>query len=173
MTAALLLRCRARFAFAFVSLIAALCLLPTRTSAAIAFDAAAGTSATNAAAVSWSHTVGTGTNNVLIVGLAMEDTSTASLAVNSITYNGVAMTLVPSSTATDGTSTFNRTVLYYLINPAAGAHTVSITFGGAVNGVDAGSISLNGAAQSAPTAAGTAIADASASLSATASVTTA
>jgi pectate lyase len=90
---------------------------------------------------------------VLIVGLATEDTSTTSLAVSSITYNGVAMTAIPNSTATAGSSTLDRTQLFYLLNPAAGAHTVAITFGGAVNGVSAGSVSLSGVAQSAPTAA--------------------
>jgi len=142
-------------------------------SAAIAFDSAATKTATNAASASWSHTVGSGTNNVLIVGLATEDTSTTSLAVSAITYNGVAMTAVPSSTATAGSSTLDRTQLFYLLNPAAGAHTVAVTFGGAVNGVSAGSVSLSGVAQSAPTAAAINTATSGTAISASVAVSTA
>ena len=142
-----------RRACARVAAFLTLTVLATSSFAAIAFDSAATKVATNAASASWTHTVGTGTNTVLIVGLATEDTSTTSLAVSAITYNGVAMTAVASSTATAGSSTLDRTQLFYLLNPAAGAHTVAITFGGAVNGVSAGSVSLSGVAQSAPTAA--------------------
>lgn len=123
------------------------------TSAAIAFDSAATRAVTNAASASWSHTIGAGSNMVLVVGLATEDTSTTSLNVTAITYNGVAMTPVAGSTATAGSSTLDRTQLFYVLNPAAGAHTVSVTFGGAANGINAGSVSLSGVAQSAPTAA--------------------
>jgi pectate lyase len=136
--------------FAAASLAA---LTPITASAAIAFDSTATRAVTNAASTSWSHTVGTGTDRVLIVGLALEDTGTTSLAINSITYAGVAMTPVANSIATAGSSTLDRAQLYYLLNPASGANTISITFGGAVNGVSAGSVSLTGVAQSAPTAA--------------------
>ena len=142
-------------------------------SAAITFDSAATKAVTNAASASWSHTIGSGTNRVLIVGLATEDTSTTSLAVSSITYNGVAMTAVPSSTATAGSSTLDRTQLFYLINPAVGVHTVAVTFGGAVNGVSAGSVSLSGVAQSAPTAAAINSAASGTTLSASVAVATA
>ena len=141
--------------------------------AAIAFDSAATKAVTNAASASWSHPVGTGTSTVLIVGLSTEDTSTTSLAVSAITYNGVAMTAVASSTATAGSSTLDRTQLFYLLNPAAGAHTVSITFGGAVNGVSAGSVSLSGVAQSAPSAAAINTATSGTAISASVTVATA
>jgi pectate lyase len=141
-------------------------------SGAIAFDATASTSAINVSTVSWTHTVGSGSSEILIVGVALEDTSTAALAVNSITYNGVAMTPVANSIATDGTSTFNRSQLFYLLSPAAGAHTVSITLGGSVNGVSAGSVSLSGVAQSAPAAA-TSILDSGTSISASINAPTA
>ncbi|HVW20222.1 MAG TPA: immunoglobulin domain-containing protein [Opitutaceae bacterium] len=144
-----------------------------RASGAIAFDSAVSKSGTNASSASWSHTVGSGANTVLVVGLALEDTSSTVLNVSSITYNGVAMSAVPSSAVTAGSSTLDRTVLYYLLNPPAGAHTVSVTFGGAVNGVSAGSISLSGVAQSAPAAAGVNSSTSAKTLSASASVATA
>ncbi len=138
--------------------------------AAIAFDAVASTSATNAATVTWSHTVGSA--SILVVGLATEDTSTTSLNVTAVTYNGVALTAVSGSTATAGSSTLDRSQLFYLLNPPAGAHTVSVTFGGAVNNVAAGSVSLNGTS-GAPTAAGINTATSGTAISASVSVATA
>src|SRR5205814_1627087 len=88
--------------------------------------------------------VGTGSNMVLVVGLSLEDTAATILPVKTITYNGAAMTAVPNSIATVGTSTLNRAALYYLLNPASGSHSVSVSFNGAVNGIAAGSISLSG-----------------------------
>ncbi len=120
-------------------------------SAAITFDAVASKAATNGASTTWTHTTGSGTDRILIVGLATEDTSTSVLNVSAITYGGVALTAVPNSTATAGSSTYDRTQLFYLLNPASGTNTIAVTWGGAVNGISAGSISLAGAAQSAPT----------------------
>src|SRR5215467_14281840 len=83
--------------------------------AAIAFDSAVSKQTVNAATVTWSHTVGTGANAILIVGLATEDTSSTVLNVSSVTYNGVAMTAVPNSAATAGSSTLDKTQLFYLL----------------------------------------------------------
>jgi pectate lyase len=140
---------------------------------AIAFDSAVATSAVNATSTSWSHTVGSGTNTVLVVGLSTEDTSSSVLNVASITYNGIAMTAVPNSAATAGSSTLDKSQLFYLLNPPAGAHTVAVTFGGSVNGVSAGSISLSGVAQSAPTAAAINTATSGTAISANIAVSTA
>ncbi len=123
---------------------------------AIAFDAASsGATTASATSVSWTHTTGTLTNGMLVVGIAIEDTALADMNVNSVTYNGVAMTAVSGSQVDDGTSTFNRAKLYYLANPAAGAHTVQVTFAGSVNGVTAGAVSLSGVAAAAPEAVAT------------------
>jgi len=137
--------------------------------AAIAFDNSGSVSGTNAASLSWSHTVGTAADTVLVVGLATEDTSTASLAVSKVTFNGVALTPVPNSIATAGSTTLDQSQLYYLLNPAPGTHSVAVTFKGAVNGVSAGSVSLSGVQQSAPAAAINAL-DAGTSLSTSISV---
>ncbi len=139
--------------------------------AAIAVDAVASTSTTNVTTVTWSHAVGTGAS-ILLVELATEDTSTSVLNVTTITYNGVAMTAVPSSTATTGSSTFDRTQLFYLLSPPSGTHTVSVTFGGTVNDVAAGSLSLSGTT-GAPGSAVIATATSGNAISASASVATA
>jgi hypothetical protein len=142
-------------------------------SAAITFDSVASRAATNGASTSWTHTVGTGADRILIVGLATEDTSTSVLNVSAITCNGVAMTAVSNSTATAGSSTFDRSQLFYVLNPASGTNTISVTWGGAVNGISAGSISLAGVAQSAPAAAAINSATSGTTISANVSVATA
>jgi len=139
--------------------------------AAIAYDATASTSATNAASVTWSHTVGSSAN-ILIVGLATEDTSSSVLNVSAITYNGVAMTAVSGALGTAGSSTLDRAQLFYLLNPPTGAHTVAVTFGGAVNDVAAGSVSLSGVT-GAPATAAANTATSGTAISASATVATA
>ena len=159
-----------RFVRALVGFILAAVALPA-TRAAIAFDAAASTSGKNAASISWSHTVGTGAS-ILVVGLAVEDTTSSILSPSSITYNGVAMTAVPSSSATSGSSTFDRSQLFYLLNPPSGVHTVAVSFGGAINNIAAGSVSLSGTT-GAPGAAAIATATSGSAISASVNVTTA
>ncbi len=141
--------------------------------AAIAFDSVATKTATNAASVTWSHTVGTGADRVLIVGLATEDTSSTVLNVSAITYGGVALTAASGSAATAGSSTLDKTQLFYLLNPPSGTGTVSVTFGGAVNGVSAGSTSLSGVAQTVPGAVAINTAASGTTISAAVSVATA
>lgn len=124
--------------------------------AAIAFDAASSGATTAAASsLSWSHTTGTLTNGMLVVGVAVEDTSSTDINITAVTYNGVAMTAVNGSQVDDGTTTINRAKLYYLANPASGAHTVQVTFAGSVNGITGGAVSLSGVANQAPEAVAT------------------
>jgi hypothetical protein len=77
---------------------------------AIAFD----TAVTGDAHAGYSHTC-TGTNLGLFVGILTDGT------VSGCTYNGVAMTLVASIL---GSPAGNSEYLFYLSNPATGAHTV-------------------------------------------------
>lgn len=69
---------------------------------------------------SFSHTC-TGSNLVLIVSVTSDNAN-----VTAVTYNGVSMTL--GTSATGGSSSVN-TYLYYLLNPATGSHTVSVSGG--------------------------------------------
>lgn len=68
----------------------------------------------NPGSVSWSHTC-TGSNLILIVGIGLQGATGAANFI-SVTYNGVAMTRLN----TNGT-----VALYYLINPATGAHNIT------------------------------------------------
>lgn len=74
----------------------------------------------------WNHTVGSGSNRLLIVSVAVSRGSFARGA-SGATYNGTAMTLIQGWSAT--TSALQT---YYLINPDSGTHKVKIS----VTGVD-------------------------------------
>jgi len=117
---------------------------------AVAFDAVgpSATGQTSSGAVttlSWTHTTGAGPNTVLIVGGAIGKVSTPP-AIASITYGGVAMT--GFATVNSGGLTDGYVVMYYLLNPPAGAATVLVTRGAAsTTTMVFGSVSFTGASQ--------------------------
>jgi len=71
----------------------------------------------------FSHTTGSGSDRILLVGF-VGDMLAGNDDVSSVTYNGVSMTLANKVTA--GGSRYSY--VYYLLNPASGAHNVVITF---------------------------------------------
>jgi hypothetical protein len=77
--------------------------LPTHAHAAITVDASSYVvvASTTASTASWSHTVGTGNNRILIVGVSLADTSTN--FVTGITYGGTALTRIGTGTAASDT----------------------------------------------------------------------
>jgi alpha-L-rhamnosidase len=105
--------------------------------------------------VSWSHTIGSDPNRVLVVGVAAEDPCVNDLVVSSVKFNGVSMTFVPSSSITVGSTTRMKTDLYYLLDgnlPAAGTYTVTVTYAGQVDNRNGGAVSLAYVKQQAPEA---------------------
>lgn len=93
---------------------------------AIALDAhtAAGVSLTANPMTSpqnFSHTCGSGSDRLLVVTIQMR--GGAGGGVTGVTYNGVAMTQV----TTEAVSGSAHCTMYYLVNPASGSNTVSIT----------------------------------------------
>jgi hypothetical protein len=123
-------------------------------SAAINFDnASSAFSSTDNTTISWSHTIGSGSNRMLIIGVGAEDTSQTDLVISSVKYNGVDMTLVAgSSVSVTGSSTYEKTELFYMLNsslPSAGTYTVTVTYAGNVPNKNAGAVSLTGVAQTA------------------------
>lgn len=73
--------------------------------------------------VTWSHTC-TGTNLVLYVFVSPSFSNTP--VPTGVTYNGVAMTALPSSPTT-GDLQGDKLWGWYMINPPTGAHTVSVS----------------------------------------------
>ena len=87
---------------------------------AITFDASTSGTGGTGSPQTWSHTC-TGSDRILLVSIFSQGT------VSAVTYNGVSMTSLGSYNYTSPTG--NGT-LWYLIAPATGSNTVSITHSG-------------------------------------------
>ena len=78
---------------------------------------------------------------MLVVGVAVEDASTADANITAVTFSGIALTAVPNSKRSGGGTGIIQTQLFYLLNAglgAAGSGTVNVTMQGAVDGISAG-----------------------------------
>jgi hypothetical protein len=120
----------------------------------IQYDAVSSASSGSASTtLSWSHTVGSGDNRLLVVGLVSEDDTPADQIISSVKFNSVSMTLVPGSTKSRGNASSTlRNDLYYMLNPPTGAHPVLITYNSNVTSRVGGAISLSNVKQQAPEA---------------------
>src|SRR6266545_854233 len=147
-----------RRTFFAVALLFALSIAARTSRAAVAFDSAsrAASTTTGTTSLSWSHTIGGGTDRFLLVGVAVEDASATDANITSVTYNGVGLTAVPGSKVSGGGSGIIQTQAFYGFGSSlgtAGAHTVTVSFQGPVDGVSASAVSLSGVSQAAPEAA--------------------
>jgi len=124
---------------------------PTGATGTVSFDAvgpsSAGQSATAVASTSWSHTC-TGTNRLLVVGVAVGDTSGTG-TIGSVTYNNVVMTSV-AKVFTNNTAAAGFVEMFQLVAPATGANTVAVTASTTMNALSAGSVSFTGVHQTTP-----------------------
>jgi hypothetical protein len=91
----------------------------------------------------WLHTVGAGTNRILVVGISLADTTSPT----SVTYGGAALTSLGGGSA----GSANRTEIWYKLAPTVGLATLAVNFA-AAKPVIAGAVSFTGVQQSAPTA---------------------
>ncbi len=111
----------------------------TASAAAIAFDAVSSSATGNTTnTVSWSHTVGNGTNRFLAVCTQARDTVAGDVAVTTVTANGFPLTKVRADLRTNGGSAFG-TELWYLPTPGIGAYTITVTWAGALSSYGVGS----------------------------------
>ncbi len=115
---------------------------PSTTTETPTFDArhpdSTGESA-DATTMSWSHTVGTGSQRILIVLLSFDSTTVAT----SVTFGGAALSLKRSSLSTVSVQ------IWFLIDPTEGADTVLVTLPSA-NEMVGGSLSYFDVDQSSP-----------------------
>ena len=110
---------------------------------ALAIDAVTDAAGSGAGPFTWAHTCA-GSDRVLLVGISYYDSGDT---VSAVTYNSVALTVVSSSTVSNGQYT---STMYRLIAPATGSNTVSVTFTGSVFDFGAGAVSFTGADQTTP-----------------------
>ena len=104
--------------------------------------------------LTFSHTIGSGTNRMLVVGVTAE--ASAGISITSVTYNGQPLTPIASAVA--DVSTTGIADLRYLPEtnlPSAGTYNVVVTASGSCGDFMAGAISLEGVAQQAPEASNT------------------
>ena len=146
-----------------------LCLVPTLllmalttfpAEAAITFDAAtrAATTSSGRTSLSWTHTIGSGTNRILVIGVSVANGNKTVPAVTSVVCNGVMATAVPNSEVHGGGTGIIETQLFFVLNgnlPSSGSFPITVTFQSGVTGAAAGSVSLFGVNQSAPEAVAT------------------
>jgi hypothetical protein len=111
----------------------------------IAFDNATYNGSTvSSSPATFSHTVGTGTNRVLILGLWAALSSNEPFGIP--TYNGVPMTLL----FTFQYGVFRPVLVWWLANPASGANTVSLSTSQTPLDMEMYAVSYSGVAQSPP-----------------------
>jgi hypothetical protein len=88
--------------------------------------------------ISWSHTVGIGTNRFLTVCTQARDKVAGDVAVTNVTANGIPLKQVRADLRTDGAASFG-TELWYLVNPGVGTNTITVTWIGALSNYGVGS----------------------------------
>jgi len=111
----------------------------------VTFDAKSNSgakSATNTA--TFSHTTGTLTNGIIVV--MTSGTDNVAPSVSSVTYNTVALTKAVSKV--QNVSNTEAVEIWYLVNPAAGAHNVVVTYSESINEFVAIAATFSGVSQS-------------------------
>jgi len=116
---------------------------------AIVFDIAASSVVGGASSLTYSHTVGVGTDTILIAQPAIVDAIAGTASISSVTYATVGMTLVPSSTqAFTLVGAYDVIVANYgLVAPATGANDVVLTASESCDGLYCGTQSWFGVHQ--------------------------
>ena len=116
-----------------------------------------------ATTLSWSQTVGSQANRILLVSVSAETTLTAGCSTASVTYGGTPLTEIDDVTTTQGLPTGgNRDCvsLWYLLNPPTGTATVLATMDQSIDtALSGGGVVIYNAKQAAPDASGPSIAE--------------
>jgi O-glycosyl hydrolase len=82
-------------------------------------------STANAQVLTWSHTVGTGTHPVLVVGVACEPQGVSTPNVSTVTFAGQSLTKLTAAFNTSGP--VREADIWYLVNPPAGPGEIVVT----------------------------------------------
>lgn len=109
---------------------------------AIALDATSASAWTDASPLTWNHTVGTGDDRFLVVGISTAGGSSAS--PTSVTFDGVSMTKVRE----DPFGTTLASSVWVLENPNSGTKVISVAFNDTLQNCFGGAISYTGVNQS-------------------------
>jgi uncharacterized repeat protein (TIGR02543 family) len=157
---------RLRFAF-FCVLFSLLCIAAPTASASITLDASSQqTAGQGVTSLTWTHTLGAGTNRMIVCGVTLSYFDAAMAPVTpTVTFDGVPATAViggQAPTHAESSTSKISTQLFYIQDAAlgsrtAGTYNVNVSFSPAVTGgASAGCTSLFGVNQAAPEAVTTA-----------------
>lgn len=108
----------------------------------ITFDAQSSSSGT-ATPLQWSHTIGSGDNRLLVVGIAIES-ATTEVTCSSVTYDGESLTKIDEQSV-ESSSVYMNSSLWYIREanlPSTGAYQISATLSSTPSAVQGGGISL-------------------------------
>ena len=133
----------------------------------IALDSQSSGETVNTSSLTRSHTIGGGSNRILLVGVSIE-TCNPYQTVSSVTYGGKTLTYLNSAQVTSSNDCRGRVELYYLLEadmPGVGSFDVVVTATGWCSALAAGAISLTGVAQQPPEANETSANDGQSSIS--------
>lgn len=111
----------------------------------ISFDASASGSGGGSSSITYSHTVGTGENRAIVVGVFEQSDS-----VTGVTYNGTSLTQAGVKVRVGSGGGAEYVHLFYLANPDSGANNVVVSRSTSANAFQAYSISLEGVDQNDP-----------------------
>ncbi len=116
------------------------------------FDAVSSSALANTTnTISWTHTVGSGSNRLLAGCAYSRDTVAGDTVLSSVTVNGLAATIVRQDSDNAGSSSTFRSALWYLVNPGAGSNTIVLTWANPLASYGVGSaISFTGVDQASP-----------------------
>ncbi len=122
---------------------------------ALTFDATTtGNTSTDVGTLTYSHTIGSGSNRILIVAVSVESDSANNCIVQGVTYNAVAMTQSAQITAFENGFGVGSSIWYMdeANLPSAGANDVVVSATdsdvGGSDDINSGSISFSDAGQS-------------------------
>lgn len=117
----------------------------------VTYDAASSDSSSSGTSFSWSHTVGTGNNRLLVVTVSTSKSGSSSspATVSGVKYDSVAMTQEVTNVYTSSSNPQVRSYIFYLVNPASGSHTITVTLSASSTAV-AGAVSYANVNQSSP-----------------------
>jgi hypothetical protein len=114
---------------------------------AIGFDNASSVvSNAGAGGLSWSHTIGSGSNRILLVCFFFQEQESSPTALT-VTYNSVAMTQVGQFNMGQYDDTLAMFILKEASMPTAGSYTVSVSFGATEYYAGGGAYSWDGVDQ--------------------------
>ncbi|MFU8844108.1 MAG: Calx-beta domain-containing protein, partial [Bacteroidales bacterium] len=110
--------------------------------AQVVVDNTSSAASTAGSSITLSHTTGSGSDRLLLVGVSNKERD-----VTSVTYNGVAMTFLGKEMSVKNAYTH----IYYMVAPPSGTFNVVVTFSGAIGkGAIVGAMTFTGVNQTTP-----------------------